>query len=76
MNWSVVISKEPMHLVISTSLNPKSRSRILATAAVAAIKKNQQQCELLDLTSMELPNCDGDQCYTHPDVVKLATAIS
>lgn len=76
MNTSVVTSKDPMHLVISTSLNPKSRSRILATAAVTAIKKNQQQCELLDLASMELPNCDGDQCYGHPDVVKLATAIS
>ena len=65
-----------MHLIISTSLNPNSRSRILATAAAHAMEKNQQPCELLDLAQMELPNCDGDQCYSKPDVVKLAGAIS
>ena len=65
-----------MHLIISTSLHPNSRSRILAATAARAMKKNQQPCELLDLAEMELPNCDGDQCYSKPDVVKLAGAIS
>ncbi len=65
-----------MHLIISTSLNPDSRSRMLADAAVVAMQNNRQQCELMDLANLELPFCDGDQCYGHPDAQKLAQAIS
>jgi len=65
-----------MHLIISTSLNPNSRSRVLANAAVTAMQQNQQECELLDLADLDLPFCDGDQCYGQPDVQKLTAAIS
>lgn len=64
-----------MHLIISTSLHPDSRSRILARAAEAAFSANNQPVEFLDLAELTLPNCDGDQCYANPNVHQVAEAI-
>lgn len=64
-----------MHLIISTSLHPDSRSRILAHAALAAFEASDQPCELVDLAELPLPNCDGHQCYADPNVQTVAEAI-
>lgn len=65
-----------MYLVISTSLNPDSRSRILADAAVVALSKLSDKVTLLDIAELDLPMCDGDSCYEHPDVDRVSKAIS
>lgn len=65
-----------MHLIISTSLHPTSRSRILAHTATAAFAAANESCELVDLAETTLPQCDGDQCYVNPNVQKIANSIS
>ncbi len=64
-----------MYLVFSTSLNPDSRSRILAQTAVAELEKRGQSCQLIDLVEMPLPACDANECYTDPNVIQVARAI-
>jgi len=65
-----------MHLIISTSLNPNSRSRILANAANAAMKSDGHECELMDLAELKLPLCDAGSCFADPNAQKLSSAIS
>lgn len=64
-----------MHLIVSTSLHPNSRSRILAQAAAAAFAANQVEHRLIDLAELPLPLCDGDQCYGDPNVQMISQAI-
>ena len=61
-----------MHLVISCSLNPKSRSRIMAKHAHGLYCK---ESEFLDLRDIDMPICDGDTCYDSPVVAKLKETI-
>lgn len=46
-------------LVVSCSLNPKSRSRRMAQAAAAAAEAAGHPAELADLRDVDLPICDG-----------------
>ncbi len=62
------------YLIISTSLNPESKSRILAKSAYE-ICKNQVKVELLDLSDYNLPICDGDAAYADVTVDKLTKKI-
>jgi FMN reductase len=64
-----------MFLVLSTSLNPDSRSRILAAAAASVLRRYDYQLRLMDLLDYRLPACDGDDCYGDPNVVEIAMAI-
>jgi len=71
-----------MHiLIISSSLNKESRSRLLAEAAAEQFKALQLSCELLDIGEYEIPLCDGDRCFQHPlvsvinDKLERASAI-
>ena len=64
-----------MYLVISTSLNPNSRSRILARAATAFLEENEEEVQFIDLSETKLPPCDGDQCYAVPEAVIVREAI-
>jgi len=59
-----------MILIISCSLHPKSRSRILATEL-------HQNCssELLDLRDYNLPFCDGSSSYEDKNVIRLTEQI-
>ncbi|MEM7454796.1 MAG: NADPH-dependent FMN reductase [Planctomycetota bacterium] len=57
-----------MVLVISTSLHPDSRSRILARFAQAYLGEKGEQAQLLDLAETELPFCDGAGSYGHPSL--------
>ncbi|MBK1856945.1 NADPH-dependent FMN reductase [Cerasicoccus arenae] len=59
-------------LIISCSLNPGSRSRIMAQAA----KSDLTSAEWVDLAENELPLCDGGAAYGHENVKQLAEKIS
>ncbi len=65
-----------MYLVISTSLNPDSRSRILARTAKSALERNSVDSQFLDLAELNLPVCDGASCYGHPDSASVIEAVS
>ncbi len=62
-------------IVISASLNPKSRSRLLAKAAHsrAAAKK---PTAWLDLQEFPLPLCDGGASYGDPNVIEITKQIT
>ena len=64
-----------MYLVLSTSLNPNSRSRILARAATSLLQDQAEECQFIDLAETTLPPCDGDQCYSDPNAVKVREAV-
>lgn len=66
-----------MYLVISASLNPKSRSKALAEVAHAELKSHTQaEVELLDLQEISLPTCDGGACYAAETVQTLSRAVT
>lgn len=62
-------------LVISSSLNPGSNSRLLAREAHRVLSE-KHKAEWLDLQEIELPHCDGDAAYSHPNVSLVAKKIS
>lgn len=62
-------------LVISTSLNSQSRSRILASHCFQLSQQMDPIAEFIDLAEFELPRCDGETCYAHPNVVSITEKI-
>ena len=70
-----------MFLVISSSLSPQSRSRVLANHAAHALKSLGNECHFVDLAELKLPRCDADSCYAAPaarqisELVKSASGI-
>ena len=64
-----------MFLVISSSLHPDSRSRILATACHDRLTQIGRESVLFDLAVAPLPPCDGLSAYSHPNVVELGRLI-
>ena len=65
-----------MFLVLSTSLHPTSRSRVLATAAAEMLTAAGQTADTFDLTQTPLPPCDGATAYGDPNVVALSQKIT
>ncbi|MFQ5673358.1 MAG: NADPH-dependent FMN reductase [Nitrospinales bacterium] len=63
------------YLVIAASLNPQSRSRILARAARDAFQKRGRQVVLLDLAKHPLPLCDGDAAYNDPNAREVSRMV-
>lgn len=65
------------YLVLGASLNPNSRSQRLARELVRMVKiaDPESSVELLDLRDYDLPLCDGDACYDHPQVKELRKLI-
>ena len=59
------------HLIISCSLNPTSNSRILCKK----IASNLKDVEFIDLQDYDLPMCDGDSCYSNPQVQEIRKKI-
>ena len=64
-----------MILVISSSLHPDSRSRILAKAALDQIAAIGEPVELFDLAEKRLPLCDGATAYSDPAVQELTSLV-
>ncbi|HEX4083733.1 MAG TPA: NAD(P)H-dependent oxidoreductase [Chthoniobacteraceae bacterium] len=63
------------YLVLSCSLNPKSRSRILARIVHEHLARRPGGAEFVDLQEYDLPLSDGGVCYSHGDVAKLAPKV-
>ena len=64
-----------MYLVLSSSLHPTSRSRILARACSEQLASLGEQSTFFDLAEHPLPPCDGAAAYADPNVKKLAELI-
>ena len=64
------------YLVISSSLRSSSRSRILAEYLREYYESQQVSCAFLDLRALNLPLCDGENAYSHPDVAECAKLIT
>ena len=63
------------HLIISCSLNPNSKSSVLAKALEAEIGSRGQDVALIDLREIVLPFCDAGACYSDPNVIALKATI-
>src|SRR6516162_9040929 len=61
-------------IVISSSLNSGSKSALLAREAHRVLSE-KSEAEWLDLRDVELPHCDGDKAYSHPNVQLIAEKI-
>lgn len=59
------------YIIISCSLNPKSRSRILAEAARDRMKASGHDIDYIDLADFPLPHCDGAMAYGDPNAQDL-----
>lgn len=64
-----------MILVISSSLHPDSRSRVLAYACVDQLSKLGEDAAFFDLVTSTLPPCDGATAYADPNVQTLGELI-
>ena len=63
------------NLVISSSLNPKSRSRLLALIAFKTLKNLGESVDWLDLADHSITFCDGDSTYKNSKVKELREKI-
>jgi len=61
-----------MHLVISCSLNKNSKSKIMAKHAYNLYCKD---AKFIDLQKLDLPFCDGNDCYDDPRVKEINQMI-
>lgn len=64
-----------MYLVISASLNPKSRSRVLAREVHRRLATITPDPVFYDLQEVTLPFCDGGACYGDPQAQRLASLV-
>jgi FMN reductase len=63
------------HLVISTSGNPESNSRIMAQIAFDYLRNAKVDCAWIDIRDLELPLCDADKCYANIGAQELKKTI-
>ena len=69
--------KNQIHiLVISTSLNPKSKSRMVAKKALSHLQSKQVDVNWIDLQDHQLPFCDGQNANKEPVVVSIKAQIA
>ena len=64
-----------MILIISASLHPTSRSRLLAAAAAERLQQSGVEHQTFDLAASTLPPCDGAAAYGDPIVQQLGSLI-
>jgi NAD(P)H-dependent FMN reductase len=65
-----------MILLLSASLHPNSRSRILATECENLLIEKGRAATVFDLSMTPLPLCDGATAYGHEDVQRLAGLVA
>lgn len=65
-----------MILVISSSLHPDSRSRIMARACFERLQHLEENVTLFDLAESPLPMCDGATAYGDSNVQRLSGLLS
>ncbi len=64
-----------MHLILSSSLHPTSRSRILAREVEVRLESRGCETSVFDLSQRTLPLCDGATAYGDEEVVALSKLI-
>lgn len=64
------------YLVVSSSLNRESNSRILAEEALCVLTQQGHSAAILDLRDYPLPLCDGGAAYAHPNVSAVNQKLS
>jgi len=64
-----------MILIVSSSLNADSNSRLLALEAQRVFAAEGQPVTLLDLRDHPLPLCDGGPSYGHPNVARVGELL-
>ena len=64
-----------MILILSTSLNSDSHSRILAQEAQRVLNQDGHLTTLLDLREFPLPLCDGGSAYSDPNVARISVPL-
>ncbi len=64
------------YLVISCSLNPNSRSRIVGKIAQQHLAAKNLDADFIDLAQIPLPMCDAGACYSDPNVIALTARIA
>ena len=58
--------------LVSASLNPGSRSRLMALELKEKFESSDEvELDLIDLQDLALPMCDGGAAYGDPNVVEL-----
>ena len=57
-------------LILSTSLNSDSNSRLLAREAEHVLRADGAEVTFTDLRELPLPLCDGEAAYAHPHVAR------
>lgn len=65
-----------MYLIISSSLNPDSNSRILAREAERALQNEGYHTDFFDLREHPLPLCDGGSAYSDPRVADVSARLN
>jgi FMN reductase len=63
------------YLTLSCSLNPESRSRILARMVHKHLEKRPGGAAFVDLQDYQLPLSDAGACYGHPHVIELTPKV-
>ncbi|MEM7576571.1 MAG: NAD(P)H-dependent oxidoreductase, partial [Planctomycetota bacterium] len=63
-------------LIIACSLNPVSRSAVLAAALAERLSGDAVSVEVVDLRDVTLPLCDGGSAYAAPEVGEMSRKIS
>jgi len=63
------------YVVVSASLREASLSRALANELLAYYRESKLNSQLLDLRQVELPFCDADAAYGHPQRGGLAEPV-
>jgi NAD(P)H-dependent FMN reductase len=61
--------------LISGSLNPESLSRQMAQHAQQSLRSLGAQVDFIDLQEVQLPMCDGESAYSHPEVERTRSRI-
>jgi NAD(P)H-dependent FMN reductase len=61
--------------ILSCSLDPQSRSYLLARETERLLQLRGHDPHLIDLRSISLPNFDNADCYSHPAYLQIHDAI-
>ena len=63
------------YLIVACSLNPESRSLVLAQHAEEALRQAGVTVDFMTLKNNPLPLCDGDSVYSRPEVISAAERV-
>lgn len=65
-----------MILIISSSLNPNSLSRVMAQDIMNILSGKNADAAFVDMQGMDLPFCDGNDCYSDPNAKLIKEKIT